>query len=275
MRRVMRALRKDPLGATGVILLLLIVLLGLAPDVFATHDPLDIAVAERLLPPGGEGHLLGTDERGRDIWSRIVFGSAISLRAGILAVLVALSLGSIVGAVAGYGGRLLDEVLMRACDIFMSFPPLVLAMAIVAVIGPSVENATIAIALVWWPRYARLVRAQFLTLRGTQYVEAASALGARHTRIIIRHLMPNSLGPVVIQATLDVGYAILYTAALSFLGLGASPPTPEWGSMVSAGRSYLLDYWWIPTMPGLAVFVTVLAFNLVGDWLRDFLDPRV
>lgn len=273
MRRI-RKLFQDKLAVLGLFMIFILTIISLFPSVFATHDPLDMNLKDRFLVPGSRGHIFGTDERGRDIWSRIIYGSSLSMRSGGLAILIALAIGIMVGSAAGYGRSFVDEVLMRICDVFMSFPPLVLAMAIVALLGPGLNNSILAISIVWWPRYARLVRAQFMYLREQSYVEAARALGATDIRIIFCHLLPNSVSPIVVQGTIDVGYAILYTSALSFIGLGATPPTPEWGSMVAAGRSYLLDYWWISTMPGFAVFFVVLAYNIVGDALRDLLDPR-
>jgi peptide/nickel transport system permease protein len=228
----------------------------------------------RLAPPG-PGYLLGTDELGRDILTRLVHGARVSLVAGLVIVVMAAAAGCGVGAVAAYGSRVADRILMRTADVFLAFPTLVLAMALVAALGPGLFNAMIAVAVVSWPGYARLMRAQVLAGLAQPYVEAAVGLGAGSRRVLVRHILPNCAAPVMVKMTMDAGFAILITASLSFIGLGAQPPTPEWGAMITTGRRYLLDQWWYPTTPGAAIFVTVLGFSLLGDGLRDLTDPRI
>jgi peptide/nickel transport system permease protein len=227
---------------------------------------------ERFQPPGPR-HWFGTDDVGRDMFSRVLYGAQISIVAAATVLAIALSIGVTVGATAGAGGRWTDNLIMRVTDIFLAFPSLVLAMAVSAALGRSLTASMIAVGLVVWAEYARLVRGLFLSLRENTYVVAARSIGATQPRIILRHLLPNAMSPILVRATMDVGYAILTTASLSFVGLGAQPPTPEWGAMVTAGRTYLLVQWWYATFPGLAIFVTVLGFVLLGDALRDWLDP--
>jgi peptide/nickel transport system permease protein len=255
------------------IMVLLIVTVALAPQI-ATAQPAKISVPDKLLSPS-LSHLFGTDDLGRDVFSRVVYGSRISLGSGVLVVLIAMCLGVVLGLVAGYWGGIVDGALMRLSDVFLSFPRLVLAMVIATSLGPGLLNGMIAVALSWWPWYARLVRSQVLSLKQAEFVTAAASVGASHLRIVARHLFPNLVGLVAVQTSLDLGYAILFTASLSFIGLGVQPPTPEWGSMIAQGRNYMLTHWWYPTFPGLAIFVSVLGSNLFGDALRDVLDPRL
>jgi peptide/nickel transport system permease protein len=229
--------------------------------------------SEQLQPPS-LAHPFGTDELARDIFSRVIYGTRISLTTALVAVALALVIGVPLGAVAGTAGRLSDEGVMRVTDIFLAFPPLLFALLIAAYLGPSLRNATIAIAISWWPWYTRLVRSQAVSLSERQYVKAAKASGVGLAGVIRRHIVPNAMAPIVVQASMDIGIVILTLAALSFLGLGAQPPTPEWGLMVSQSRSYFLTAWWYTVFPGLAVFVTVLCFTLLGDGLREVLDPR-
>ena len=226
----------------------------------------------RLLAPS-LAHWFGTDEGGRDIFSRVVFGTRYSLLAAVVVLALAVTIGTTIGLVAGFAGGKIDEALMRLTDMFLAFPALVLAMGISAALGASLANSMIAIAIVWWPWYARLVRGQTLRLRQEQFVEAARASGASDARMVLRHILPNCWTPIIVQITLDVGYAILTTASLSFIGLGAQPPTPEWGAMVATGKDYILDQWWLATFPGLAIFLAVMAFNLLGDGLQEALSP--
>jgi len=273
-RAALRA-KRNPLTVTGVFLVAVFLLLAtLAPWIAPyPQDTWLVHPKERFNPPSTK-HLFGTDELGRDIFSRVIFGARISLRIGTIVVALALVIGVPLGLIAGTFGGLLDEILMRVTDMFLSFPPLLLAMAISATLGPSLENAMIAIAIAWWPWYARLIRSEALSIRERDYVEAARAAGATWGRLLFRHVLPNSLAPVIVQASMDFGSVILTSASLSFLGLGAQPPTPEWGLMINIGRNYFLTHWWIITFPGLAILTAVLSFNITGDGLREILDPK-
>jgi peptide/nickel transport system permease protein len=251
------------------------ILVAVMPSAFTNYDPYEIAPEKRFLGPS-KIHFFGTDEMGRDLFSRTVYGVGLSLKAGLMAILIASVIGTFLGTIAGYfEGSMVGNAIMRVADIFLAFPPLVMAMAIVAALGPSLTNASMALGIVWWPQYTRLAYAQVLSARNFLYVEAARAGGVRTSRIMFIHILPNCLGSLIVKATLDIGYAILYAASLSFLGLGASPPTPELGTLVTMGRRYLLDYWWYATLPGVAIFITVMGFNLVGDGIRDAIDPNM
>lgn len=262
-----------PLAAAGMATLLVVLLVSLLAPVLPFRDPRAVDMREKLLPPSTT-HPMGTDDLGRDILSRVVYGARTSLLVSVVVVTCAAVLGMVVGLVAGYFGGIVDELMMRTTDIFLAFPSLILAMAVAVVLGPGVISTIIALSLVWWPWYARLARSQALVLKRAGFVEAAHAVGVSTWRILRSHIFPNSLSPLIVQATLDMGYAILTTAALSFIGLGVQEPTAEWGAMLNIGRKYLLSAWWFITFPGLAIFVTVLAINLAGDGLRDYLDPR-
>ncbi len=272
--RLARLLRKHWTGFLGLATLILLVLAAIFAPFLAPAGPTQIMLPNKLLPPS-LAHPFGTDDLGRDVLSRVIYGGRISLASGVVVVLIAMLLGVVLGLVAGYWGGVIDGVVMRVSDVFLSFPRLVLAMAIAASLGAGLINGMIAVALSWWPWYARLVRSQVLSLKQADFVTAASSTGASHGRIIVRHLLPNIIGLIAVQSSLDLGYAILFTASLSFIGLGAQPPTPEWGAMISQGRNYMLTHWWYPTFPGLAIFVAVLGANLFGDTLRDILDPRL
>lgn len=267
-------LRQNPLTVVGFIMLIGLIIIAILAGLIAPYSPYEVVLARKFLPPGRE-HFFGTDELGRDIFSRIIHGTRISLIIGIFVVSVSLSIGVLVGAIAGFYSKKTDELLMRLTDIFLAFPMLVLALAIGTALGPGIQNAMIALSVIWWAWYARLVRAQVLSIRETQYIEAARAVGGRDLHIIIKHVLPNCIAPVIVNASMDMGYVIITAASLGFLGVGAQPPMPEWGLMISTGRMYMMDYWWLPTFPGLAIVYAVLAFNLVGDGLRDVLDPRL
>lgn len=265
---------RNRLAMAGLVIVgLLLVAATLAPWV-APHDPLVQNLSRRLLPPGTPGNILGTDDFGRDILSRIVFGARITLYIIALVAVTAPLLGLMIGTVAGYFGGWIDATLMRLTDIFLAFPRLILALALVAVLGPGIENAVLAIALTAWPPYARVARAETLTVRSADYIAAIRLQGASAPRIVLGHIVPMCLPSVIIRVTLDMAGVILIAAGLGFLGLGVQPPLPEWGLMIAAGRKFLFEQWWVATMPGLAIFIVSLGFNLLGDGLRDVLDPR-
>jgi len=257
-------------GASAVVVVA--VAMTLAPPLFTGRDPNAIAYLERLQPPS-LAHPLGTDENGRDLWARVVYGARPTLVAAVSLIGLSLVVGSLAGLVIGASGRRTDEVLMRVTEFVLAFPQIVWALALTSVLGRGLVNCVLALAVTWWAQYARLMRAQVLAVRQREFVLASRALGQRHRWILLRHLLPNCFSPVLVKATIDVSLAILLLAALSFLGVGAQPPLPEWGAMVTIGRKYLLDYPWYATFPGLAIFVVVLAFNILGERLRDVLDP--
>lgn len=266
--------RRNPLAMIGLVISLALVFMSIFAPLLAPYDPIAQSLAERLQPPLSPGHWMGTDDFGRDIWSRILFGSRVTLKIVLLVILTAPVVGLIIGTVAGYFGGWVDSVLMRITDIFLAFPKLILALALVAVLGPGLNNAVLAIALTSWPPYARVARAETLTVRNSDYIAATRLQGASALRLIWGHVMPMCLPSVIIRVTLDMAGVILTAAGLGFLGLGVQPPLPEWGLMISAGRKFLFEQWWVATMPGLAIFVVSLGFNLLGDGLRDVLDPR-
>lgn len=268
------SLRGNTLAMFGLLVLVVLILAAVFAPLLATHNPFAQDLGARLLPPGSEGYILGTDSLGRDMYSRLLYGARISLYIVLLVAMVAPLLGLIVGTIAGYAGGWVDVVLMRFTDIFLAFPRLILALAFVAALGAGIENAVLAISLTAWPPYARIARAETLTIRNSDFIHAIRLQGAGPMRIITRHVWPLCISSLVIRVTLDMAGIILTAAGLGFLGLGAQPPSPEWGAMVSEGRKYILDYWWVATIPGLAIFAISLAFNLLGDGLRDVLDPK-
>ncbi len=264
----------NPLALTGLAIILFLVFVALFAPFLQTHDPLTQDLAGRLLPPGARGHLFGTDGLGRDIFSRVVAGSRITLYIVALVTITAPLFGLLIGTVAGYFGGWTDTVLMRFTDIILAFPKLILALAFVAALGPGIGNAILAIAITSWPPYARIARAETLTIRKSDFIFASRLQGASSARIVVQHVMPLCMSSLIVRVTLDMAGIILTAAGLGFLGLGAQPPMPEWGAMISEGRKFLLDQWWVATMPGLAIFTVSLGFNLLGDGLRDALDPR-
>ena len=270
---IWRQFHKQRLGLIGGGVLCMLLLMALLAPVLAPYDPLAQDLYQRLQPPSTD-HWFGTDDFGRDILSRIVYGSRISLRIGLIAISLALTGGTLFGLVAGYRGGMVDMLIMRSMDLILAFPSILLAIAIVAVIGPGIENAILAVSIVLVPQVARLVRSSVLTVREATYVEAARALGATESRLLFYSILPNCTAPLIVQTTLGMGTAILDAAGLSFLGLGAQPPVPEWGAMLSGGRELLLRAPWVMTFPGLAIFAVVLGLNLFGDGLRDALDPK-
>jgi peptide/nickel transport system permease protein len=265
--------RSNTLAVIGLAIILLLLLVALFGPLLAPYSPLEMVLADQFLPPSSQ-HWMGTDEFGRDIFSRLLVGSRQSLMVGLVSVTIGALVGMTIGLLAGYWGGAFDMVSQRVLDIMLAFPDLLLALAIVAVLGPSLVNVMIAVGVGSVPVYARLVRAQVLSLKQKEYVESAHASGSLPARIIFIHILPNALSPLIVMASLGIAGAILAGAALSFIGMGAQPPSAEWGSMLSSGRSYLRHEWWIATFPGIALAITALGFNLLGDGLRDALDPR-
>ena len=272
-RDALRKLARHRSAMVGLVITAIIAALALLAPLIAPHDPLHQNLRQALAPPSAT-HWMGTDEFGRDIFSRILFGAGISLQVGLLVVFVSGVSGVILGLLAGFYGGWVDMVISRAIEILLAFPGLLLAIAIVTILGPSLVNALIAISIANIPRYARVTRGVVLAEKQRDYVAATRALGSRDGRLMFRHVLPNILAPIIVLATLGIASAILTAASLSFLGLGAQPPEPEWGAMLSTGRSYIRRAWWITVFPGLAIMITVLAFNLFGDRLRDILDPK-
>jgi len=242
--------------------------------IIAPYDPIAQNLDKRFQPPSYE-YIFGTDELGRDIFSRVLCGARYSIQTGIVVLAVAVPFGAVLGATAGYLGGKYDEIIMRVTDVFLAFPGLILAMLISAALGPSLQNTMFALAVVWWPLYTRLVRGQALSVRESAYVEAAKSMGASHLNIILHHILPNCISPVIVSVTMDLGMIIIWASGLSFLGFGAQPPLPEWGRMITEGRIYIFKAWWLTAFPGIAILFVVLAFNLVGDGIRDILDPRL
>ncbi|TPI57558.1 ABC transporter permease [Mesorhizobium sp. B3-1-3] len=269
-----RRFSANRLALVGMLIIIALLVVAAFADVLAPYSPTigDLKNA-RLLPPGAE-HWFGTDDLGRDIYSRIVYGSRWTLYVVILVAIIAAPIGLLVGTIAGYAGGWTDTILMRITDIFLAFPKLVLALAFVAALGPGIENAVIAIAITSWPPYARIARAETLTVRNSDYIKAVQLMGASPFRIVLRHIMPLCISSLIIRVTLDMAGIILTAAGLGFLGLGAQPPLPEWGAMIASGRRFILDQWWVAAAPGAAILVVSLGFNLLGDGLRDALDPR-
>jgi peptide/nickel transport system permease protein len=275
--RSMNLILNNPLTTFGLLVILALLITAIFAPFLAPFPDQGKGLSnldERLEPPTFK-HPLGTDNLGRDILSRIIFGARISLKAAIVVVMIVVSIGVPLGLIAGYFGGKIDEVIMRFADMILAFPSLLLAIAIVASLGPSLINALIAIALPWWPWYTRLMRSQVISTKEMQFVESARAIGASRWRIMFRHILPNCLSPIIVQATVDMGYIILAIASLGFLGLGTQPPAADWGVMVSDGREFFMKQWWISTFSGAAIFLTVLAFNLTGDGIREALDPKI
>lgn len=273
-RDALNRLVRSPSGVIGLIMLILLIITALGADFIAPFPPTAVDPPSAFQAPSW-AHLFGTDEFGRDVFSRVLHGTRISLQVGFVATLVSVSLGIIIGLISGYAGGLVDGLIMRGADIMLAIPSQLLALAIVSALGPSMRNVMLAVGISAVPRFTRLVRGTVLSAKQNVYVEAARTIGCRSRRVVFRHVLPNVVGPAVILATLYVSAAILLAAGLSFLGMGAQPPTPEWGAMVSKGRWYLRAAPWVTTFPGIAIMVTVLAINLLGDALRDALDPRM
>jgi peptide/nickel transport system permease protein len=273
LRKALRVLRRNPMVLAGLVILVLWVLIALFAPVIAPASPTHQNVVQRLKGPN-DAHWFGTDELGRDIFTRVLYGGRITMPAGILVIVIGCTLGMVVGAVAGYAGGAWDELIMRVAELFMAFPTIILALAITAALGPDLHNAVIALVIVWWPGYARLIRGLVMEVKTREFVEGVRSVGASSVYILFRTVLPNCVSSALVLATLDIGNAILSFAGLSFLGLGPDPTSPEWGRMVSTGIDYF-DQWWMWLYPGLAIATLVLAFNFIGDGLRDILDPRM
>lgn len=271
---LLRRFSKERTAVFGLLVIVIFTLIAVFAPLLAPFDPLQQDIPNGLAAPSPD-HWMGTDKLGRDVFSRMLYGARISLGAGLGVVLMSAVVGALIGIVAGYVGGWADEGIMRVTDIFFAFPSLILAMAIAGALGPSLQNALIAVAVVTWPVYARLIRGQVLILRNREFVQAARAVGAGHGLILRRHLFPNTVSPLLVQASFDMGVTILAVAGLSFIGFGAQPPTPEWGVMISEGRNYITTHWWLTFFPAMAMLLAVAGFNLVGDGLRDVLDPRL
>jgi len=267
-------IKRSPLAVLGVLLILMIVVLAIFAPWIAPYDLQKIDFSEAFQPPSLR-HLCGTDDLGRDLFSRIVYGARVSLKVAFVVVSIAATAGTLLGLVSGYFGGIVDMFIMRLVDVFLAVPSFVLAMVGAAALGPSVTNVMLALSMVWWTWYARIVRGEVLKLKGTNLMLALQSIGAKTPRILFRHLLPNCVGPIAVQTTLQLGYAVLTSAALSFLGLGAQPPTPSWGLMVSVGRQYLPASWWMVTFPGMAIFILVAGFILLGDTVRDVLSRDI
>lgn len=267
-----RWLRRYGLASLGAAIILAWILVALFAPLIAPYLPDTVEVTKRLQPPEA-AHWLGTDALGRDVLTRLLYGARISLSAGFIVVIVGAVFGTLLGGIAAYARGAVEELIMRATDLVLCFPPIILALAIAAALGIGTTNTIIAMLVVWWPKFARLARSLVLVQRSHEYVEAATVVGLTPARILFRHIIPNSIGPLVVLVTLDVGNAIITFAGLSFLGLGVVPPTPEWGSMVAEGRE-LVEQWWVAAFPGLAILTIVLGFNFLGDGIRDWLDPK-
>jgi peptide/nickel transport system permease protein len=270
--KLRRQLRRYFLPGLGLAIVLVWILIAICAPLIAPYAPDIVDVTKRLKPPSAQ-HWLGTDSLGRDVYSRLLYGSRVSLFTGFVVVLVGGAIGTLVGGIAAYARGRTEELIMRATDLVLCFPPIILALAIAAALGIGTTNTIIAMLVVWWPKFARLARSLVIVQRSQEYVEAAIVVGLKPSRILLRHIIPNSVGPLIVLVTLDVGNAIITFAGLSFLGLGVVPPTPEWGSMVAEGRE-LVDQWWVATFPGLAILTIVLGFNFFGDGVRDWLDPK-
>ena len=273
---VWRRLKKNKMAILGLVILSLIIFFAVFADFFFDYETMVIqqSAALRLKPPSAE-HWLGTDEVGRDILARIVHGARISLPVAFVTIAVATVMGGLLGAISGYGSKRVDNIIMRIMDVFLAIPSILLSIALVAALGTSMTNMILAISISNIPPFARIVRSAVLTIKNEEYIEAARAIGAGDKRIILKHILPNCMGPIIVQATLSIAGSILAIASLSFIGLGISPPTPEWGSMLSTGRQYFRAAWWVCAFPGLAIMLTILSLNLLGDGLRDALDPKL
>lgn len=273
LRRSLKTLFRNRMAVVGTAIIAIWAIVGIAAPLIAPYHPYAQNIEIRLSAPAIQ-HLFGTDDLGRDVLSRVVHGTRISLPMGFVVIIFAMLAGAIVGALSGYIGGAFDLLVMRVADVTLAFPSIVLALAIASVLGPSLKNALIAMVFVWWPEYSRLMRAQVLSVKNEEYVHAAQVVGVPRRGVLLKHIIPNTVAPIIVKASLDMGSAILTVAALSFIGLGAVPPTPEWGAMISLGR-FKFYQWWLTTFPGLAILTVVLGFNFIGDGVRDAFDPRM
>ncbi len=274
LEETLRLFLRNRLASIGAVIILLLIFFALVGPKLTPHDPVGLDMGARLEPPSLH-HPFGTDDFGRDVLSRVLSGASISLKVGVIAVSISMIIGTLLGAISGYYGGWIDEVIMRLMDVLFAFPAILLAIAILAALGPGISNAMIAIGIVYTPIFARITRGSVLTVREEVYIEAARSIGSRDSRILFRHILPNVIAPVIVETTLSLAFAILAEAALSFLGLGTQPPDPSWGRMLSESRGYIQDAPWLGVFPGLAIMFTVMGFNFLGDGLRDALDPRM
>ena len=274
LRDIWTRMKRNRLAMVGLVIIIILVITAIFADYIAPYGYAEQNLANQYQTPNAE-HWFGTDELGRDIFSRVVYGSRVSLRVGFISVSISMTIGVAIGAITGYYGGKIDNILMRFIDIVQALPDILLAIAIMAALGPGLTNLMVAVGIAAIPGYARLVRSSVLSLRDQEFVEAARANGSSDARIILKHIIPNCMAPIIVQATLGVAYAIINAAGLSFIGLGLEPPTPEWGAMLSGGRAYIRDYPHMTLFPGLAIVLTILALNLLGDGLRDALDPKL
>ena len=270
--RFWRAARNNPLSLIAIAFVIMFFILAIFPNHLSIHDPEKINLRARLKAPSAE-YPMGTDMVGMDVYSRVIFGARTTLVIVMVVLIIAMSIGTIVGSLSGFLGGTVDTLLMRLSDVFLAFPSLILAISLNAVLGRGLLQSMLAVGLSWWPGYSRMVRAQILSVKNQEYILAAECVGASKSRILFKHIFLNTFDPIVVKITMDIGYIALTTAGLSFLGLGAEPPMPEWGRMVSEGRDNLLDEWWVSTFPGLALFILVVSFNMLGELVRDWLDP--
>jgi peptide/nickel transport system permease protein len=274
VKYAIQILFKNPISAIGSIGVIILVFVMVFAPFLINYDPFIIDLAGKLQPPSFI-HFFGTDHLGRDIYSRVIWGSRISLSVGFITLIEATLLGTLIGLVSGYKGGYLDSAIMRITDIFLAFPSIILALAVAAALGRGLTSVMVALGITWWPLYARLVRGQTLSIREEQYVEGAMLSGSGNYRIMYKHILPNCIAPLLVQVSMDIGFTILAAASMGFLGIGAQRPSPEWGLQCAIGSRYLVHQWWVSTFPGLAIFLSVISFNLLGDGLRDILDPRL
>jgi peptide/nickel transport system permease protein len=274
MMLIIHQLKKDKLASIGAIIIFFLVVIAILAPLITPYDPIELDLESRLSSPGGN-HMMGTDNLGRDVLSRIIYGARISLSMATVVVVIVMLLGIALGTTAGYFGGIIDGAIMRVVDLLLAFPNIILALVIAGILGPSLTNVMIALGAVWWVSYARIIRGSVLSVKEKEFIEAARAMGCSNTYIAIRHLLPNVLSPVIVLVTLDMGNVILSIAALSFLGLGVQPPIPEWGTMLNEGRPFMETAPYLMIFPGLMIMIAVLAFNFLGDGLRDVLDPRM